>query len=209
MAHPNSSTSGLVTSKDWTLDRLLEFGPRFRPVDRISSNSMTLEQIASTVKDYEQRNLPLVVQDLHHHPNWPEFFTPQWLETHYGSQSACALILPVERANIDLSVLVVEVRNLHGERLDRELTITELIDSLRNAPRFAQQGGTVYSPYICASNQLFARTRTLVRQGCPLPNGVEELDQDGWSPARRDYTRSDRRYSSGDRGNFDELHRSF
>lgn len=145
MTHPNSSANGLVTSKDWSLDRLLELGPRFRPVDRISSNSMTPEQIASTVKDYEQRNLPLVVQDLHNHPDWPEFFTPQWLETHYGSQSACAPILPVEGANIDFSVLVVEVRNLHGERLDRELTITELIDSLRNTPRFAQQGGTVYS----------------------------------------------------------------
>ena len=208
MAHPNSPVNGLVTSKDWTLERLLEFGPRFRPVDRISSNSMTPEQVASTVKDYEQRNLPLIVQDLHIHPDWPEFFTPQWLETHYGSQSACVPILSVESSNTDLPFLVVEVRNLHGERLDRELTITELIDNLRTAPRFAQQGGMVYSPCICTFSQLSARTRTLVRQGCVLPNRVEKLDQDGWSSARCDYTGSDWRYSSGDRGNLDELHGS-
>lgn len=41
-------------------------------------------------------------------------------------------------------ISVVKVRNVHGERLDRELTVTELIDNLRNAPPFASQGGTTH-----------------------------------------------------------------
>lgn len=52
-------------------------------------------------------------------------------------------------------VSVVEVRNVHGERLDRESSITELIDSLRDAPRFAQPEGMVHLPYTCGFNQLF------------------------------------------------------
>lgn len=90
MDNPNNHTVGLITSKDWTLDRLLATGAKFRTVDRISAASLTPEQIVSAIKDYEQRNVPLVVQDLHRDPNWPEFFTPQWLESHYGSQGVCA-----------------------------------------------------------------------------------------------------------------------
>ncbi|KAF9646384.1 hypothetical protein BDM02DRAFT_3171746, partial [Thelephora ganbajun] len=120
MDRPKNPAVGLVTSRDWTLEFLLASGPRFRTTDRISADSSAPKQIAS-IKDYEQRNVPLVVQDLHRHPDWPEFFTPQWLESHYGSQ-------------------MVEVRNVHGERLDRESSVTELIDSLRKAPRFAHQG---------------------------------------------------------------------
>ena len=89
MDHPNSPAVRLVTSREWTLDRLLAAGARFQTVDRISANSGTPEQITSTIKDYEQRNVPLVVQDLHHHPAWPEFFTPEWLESNYGSQGTC------------------------------------------------------------------------------------------------------------------------
>lgn len=51
-------------------------------------------------------------------------------------------------------VSVVEVRNVHGERLDRESSITELIDSLRDAPRFAQPEGMTYLPFTCDFNQL-------------------------------------------------------
>jgi len=90
MDPPNNPADGLVTSRDWTLERLLAFGARFKTVDRIPANSGTPEQIASMIKDYEQRNDPLVVEDLHRHLDWPEFFTPQWLEVYYGSQSACA-----------------------------------------------------------------------------------------------------------------------
>ena len=88
MDRPNNPVVGLVTSKGWTLESVLASGPRFRTVDKTSANSGTPEQIASTIKDYEQRGVPLVVQDLHGRPDWPEFFTPEWLEAHYGSRSA-------------------------------------------------------------------------------------------------------------------------
>lgn len=87
---PKNPQVDLITSKHWTLERLLATGAKFRTVDRISAKSGTPEQIASTIQDYEQRGVPLVVEDLHRNPNWPEFFTPQWLESNYGSQGARA-----------------------------------------------------------------------------------------------------------------------
>ena len=105
MDRPDSPAIGLITSKDWTLEYLLASGSRFRGVDTISAKSGTPEQIASTVKDYEQHNVPLVVQDLHHHPNWPEFFTPQWLESHCGSQRACISVNFAQIAGTNLSCL--------------------------------------------------------------------------------------------------------
>ena len=106
-------------------------------------------------------------------------------------------------------VLVIEVRNVHGERLDKESSVTELITSLRNTPRFAQQEGMSYYPDTCGFNQLFFRTRTLVRQGYALSSGVEKLGQDLWGSARCGPTRGDRRYPSGDRGNLNGLLGSF
>lgn len=145
MDRPNNPIISLVTSKDWTLESMVAFGPRFRTVDKISANSGTPEQIVSAIKDYEQRGIPLVVQDFHGHSDWPEFFTPQWLESHYGSQSACTLELSVQGV-LTSCLSVVEAHNVHGERPDKKLTVTELIDSVRNAPRFAHQGGMACYP---------------------------------------------------------------
>ena len=44
---------------------------------------------------------------------------------------------------------MVQVRNIHGERIDRESSITELLGSLRNVPQFAQPEGMIYLPYTC------------------------------------------------------------
>ena len=45
------------------------------------------------------------------------------------------------------SVSVVKAHNVHGERLDKELSVTEFINSMRNTPRFAHQGGMTLHPY--------------------------------------------------------------
>jgi hypothetical protein len=147
MDHPNSHAASSIVSKDWTLERLLAAGTRFQTVDRISANSGTPEQIASIIKDHEQRNIPLVIQDLHSHPSWPEFFTAQWLEGHYGSQGTTVTTLFEWRALT--SRVSVEVRNVHGEGLDGQSTVAELIDNLRNAPPSAHQGGTTCNFVTC------------------------------------------------------------
>lgn len=49
-------------------------------------------------------------------------------------------------------VLAVEARNVHGERLDKELSVTEFIHNMRNAPRFAHQGGISHHPYTYTPN---------------------------------------------------------
>ena len=102
---PSTPTVDLVTSKDWTLELVVASGPRFRTIDNISASSKTPEEVALTIKDYEQRNVPLVVQDFHTHSNWPEFFTPQWLGSHYGSQSAPTIGLSVQTAGTNLLCL--------------------------------------------------------------------------------------------------------
>lgn len=208
MEGSNNPAGDLITSKDWTLEHLLATGERFRPVDSISAKSVTPEQIALTIKEYEERGVPLVVQDLHLRPNWPELFTPRWLETHYGSQGACAPEIFVQVSTS--RVPVVEVRNVHGDRLDRESTITELIDSLRNAPPFAHQGGMAYHfTHLRHSPNVFSRTRTLVRQGYALSVGVERLDQVLRRSAQCGHTRGNRRCSPRDGGNVDELFGDF
>jgi len=75
-AGDHNHANGLVTSRDWTLERLLTSGVRFKTVDRIPANSRTPEQIVSIIKDCEQHSIPVVVEDLQHHLDWPEFFTP-------------------------------------------------------------------------------------------------------------------------------------
>ena len=105
MDRPNHPVVGLVTSKGWTWESVVASGPRFRIVDKISVDSGTPEQIASIIKDYEQRGAPLVVQGFHSRSDWPEFFTPQWLETHYGSRSMCPIGLLIQIAVPDLLCL--------------------------------------------------------------------------------------------------------
>ena len=68
-------------------------------------------------------------------------------------------VLPAQTPSTNLSVSVVEVRNVHGERIDRKSSVTDLINSLRNIPRFAQQEGMTYHPYACGSDQLFFSER--------------------------------------------------
>lgn len=75
-------------------------------------------------------------------------------------------------------ISVVEVRNMHGERVDRELSLTELIDSLRNAPRFAQQDGITSPLHLRIQPTFFSRTRALLRQGYSLSSRLENLGQD-------------------------------
>ena len=50
---------------------------------------------------------------------------------------------------------MVEVRNVHGERPVKELSITEFIHSMRNAPRFAHQEGMTHRPYTYTFDQRF------------------------------------------------------
>jgi hypothetical protein len=103
-------------------------------------------------------------------------------------------------------VSVVEVRNVHGERLDRESTVTELIDNLRNAPPFANQEGTAYLfAFLRFPTNISSRTRALVRQGYALSIRVERLDQRFSCSAQRGYTTGDRGHSPGNSGNPDEL----
>lgn len=51
---------------------------------------------------------------------------------------------------------VVEVCNVHGERLAKQLSVAEFIDNMRNAPQFAHQEGLPCHSYACTFNQRFS-----------------------------------------------------
>jgi len=66
-------------------------------------------------------------------------------------------------------VLVIEVRNVHGERLDKQSSVTELIGNLRNTPRFAQREGVPYRPDTCSFNQRFSERERLYGKDMHCP----------------------------------------
>jgi len=66
MDHPNNPTNGLIASRDWTLERLLNFGPRLRTVDRISINSETPDQITPIIKLQASRTTNSTLSRLWH-----------------------------------------------------------------------------------------------------------------------------------------------
>lgn len=79
-ANTNGVGQATVTSKGWTLESLLETGKNFKVIDRISALD-DLEEVKRKVQEYEDRNVPLIVEDCHKHKYWDDgLFTVKHLE---------------------------------------------------------------------------------------------------------------------------------
>jgi len=59
----------MISTKGWSLDTLLELSPNFRAARRVSATSST---VSDTLKEYERKGVPLVVEGFHKHPEWPQ-----------------------------------------------------------------------------------------------------------------------------------------
>lgn len=79
-----AGSTPIVTSRDWTVDGLVEQGGKhFRPVTRVSAFDKSPDEIRRVVEDYERSGQPLIVQDLHKSKHWPaDIFNVEWLLEH-------------------------------------------------------------------------------------------------------------------------------
>ncbi len=76
-----SSGSGPhITTKGWTLQSLLNDGKNFRSIERISALSDP-KVVERKVREHEESNIPLIVEDCHKHSSWNQgLFTLECLE---------------------------------------------------------------------------------------------------------------------------------
>ncbi|EIW85075.1 hypothetical protein CONPUDRAFT_47026 [Coniophora puteana RWD-64-598 SS2] len=106
------------TTRDWTLDKLLEMSTNFRRIRRIHARCADLKEIT---EKHESEGVPLIIEGYQTHPHWPsDVFSPEGF---------------IENGNP-----VVNVRNVHN-RADGYLRKAELIQKLRNTPRFTVADG--------------------------------------------------------------------
>ncbi|KIM87236.1 hypothetical protein PILCRDRAFT_305221 [Piloderma croceum F 1598] len=79
-----------VSSKDWTVDALLQQGPpSFKKVARISIKE-PLPKLRSAIEFHERSGQPLIIEGWHNHKDWPmDIFTVDWFREH-GQQEAKA-----------------------------------------------------------------------------------------------------------------------
>ncbi|KLO11872.1 hypothetical protein SCHPADRAFT_830444 [Schizopora paradoxa] len=118
----NGAPLNTVTTKGWTLESLLETGKNFRPIERISALDDP-EEIKRKVQEYEDKNIPLIVEDCHKHKYWnEELFTVKHLE----------------RANSD-DEDGISVRNCTN-RVDTKMKFSEFDSKCRETSKFAVNG---------------------------------------------------------------------
>ncbi|KAF8077845.1 hypothetical protein FPV67DRAFT_1684874 [Lyophyllum atratum] len=110
---PNYPTS-TVSTKSWSLKHILDAGKRFRAIPRVSSS------LAREIIKYEREGQPLIIEGLHHHPDWPrDAFHPNWLMTH-GAKD-------------------ISVRNVN-DWSDKTIPLSEFIEKARASPKFTSPG---------------------------------------------------------------------
>lgn len=73
-------TLAMTSTRGWSLDLLLETGPNFHDVHRVSATSPDLGNTIRNV--FELKGRPLVIEGFHQHPQWPKkMFTLE----HFGN----------------------------------------------------------------------------------------------------------------------------
>lgn len=77
----------IISSRDWNFRELLEEGPRFEKVHRISA-LMPAEDLLRAIDAYEGSDKPLIIEGWHEHPAWPnDLFDIDKLVEKCGAQS--------------------------------------------------------------------------------------------------------------------------
>lgn len=76
-----------ISSKDWTLNSLLQRGERFVEVPRISVSTEDAK-LHTTIRDHAKKGVPLVIEGLHNDPRWPKEFDLEWFRKN-GQQGTC------------------------------------------------------------------------------------------------------------------------
>ncbi|KAG5647260.1 hypothetical protein DXG03_000795 [Asterophora parasitica] len=113
---PQYDSVARITTKDWSLNRILASGKNFQRVPRVSSTATTKK-----INESERNGLPLIIEGLHKHPEWKwTYFKPEWLEDHGPKE--------------------ISVRNVHTWT-DTTIPLPEFIAKSRASPKFATAEG--------------------------------------------------------------------
>ncbi|KIM48921.1 hypothetical protein M413DRAFT_90130 [Hebeloma cylindrosporum] len=112
----------MTSTRGWSLDLLLETGPNFHDVRRVS---ITSPDLRDTIRDvFEVKGRPLVIEGFHQHPQWPkEIFTLE----HFGNS--------MEDNDIN-------VRNVHNWT-DSKIPLEEFITKCRTSGRYREDNEEV------------------------------------------------------------------
>ncbi|TDL24859.1 hypothetical protein BD410DRAFT_64817 [Rickenella mellea] len=117
-AHP---VKVAISTKDWTLHKLIASGERFHAVPRVSALAGEA-LIKDAIKRYEDGGEPMIISDWHRLDSWPtDMFSPEWLLQN-GDQR-------------------VNARNCLNWT-DKEMTLSEFIEKSRNSARYAESTDT-------------------------------------------------------------------
>ncbi|KAF7967218.1 hypothetical protein HWV62_35148 [Athelia sp. TMB] len=122
LTEPPASTKILISTRDWeSAEALVQRGRRFKLTRRVDVMASSEEQIASAIQQHERSGEPLILENMHKHPNWlGDGFHVDWLREN-GEQEARA-------------------RNVH-DWSDKDINLGDLIDELRSMPAYVQPGG--------------------------------------------------------------------
>lgn len=118
-----------ISSKDWTVDGLVERGKRFEKVARVSIHASSAE-VAAAIEYHELAGTPLIIEGLHKHKSWPkEMFEIDWFREH-GEKGMSVHSLVAQSCLTQSFMLDAKARNVH-DWIDRDISLDELIDKQR------------------------------------------------------------------------------
>ncbi|KAJ3557027.1 hypothetical protein NM688_g1700 [Phlebia brevispora] len=97
-----SGSPHIVSSKDWKIDDLLSQGSNFKEVKRVSA--LSEEEMLRVIEEHESSGEPLIVENWHLHPKWPEeMFSAGWLLDRIG-RDTWRIRNVRDRTDIDMTV---------------------------------------------------------------------------------------------------------
>ncbi|CCM02095.1 uncharacterized protein FIBRA_04172 [Fibroporia radiculosa] len=104
------------TTKDWTLNMLLQNGKRFKQVPRVSVLDGA-DNMQRALEEHEMHGTPLIIEGWQESVNWStNLFSPEWLLDHHGSDT-------------------ISIRNLH-DRTDKDVQLADFLKQCRSLPSF-------------------------------------------------------------------------
>ncbi|RPD80033.1 hypothetical protein L226DRAFT_454024 [Lentinus tigrinus ALCF2SS1-7] len=106
-----TSSTPLLTCKDWDFQAMLDAHRNFRPVRRISA-LVPPDALLRELTEYEKSGEPLIIENWHKHPKWQgDLLGMEWLLAHAGQKE-------------------IPVRNVH-DRKDTTMTLSQFIERSR------------------------------------------------------------------------------
>ncbi|KAI0093671.1 hypothetical protein BDY19DRAFT_918246 [Irpex rosettiformis] len=143
-----------MSSSQWDFEKIIQQGKNFKNIRRISAQ-LPEEEMARTIKEYDDSGEPLIIEGFHKSATWPQkVFDVDWLLEHYGEQMCC----------------VRDVNKLS----DHELSLSAFIDYARKPSSERQQALYYKDAYCPAEWTEWVKTKALI-PSCLRPQSGNDL----------------------------------